>query len=227
MLGTIVNAGTIIAGTAVGATFGSRFSEKYREVLFTAVGMIALVVGMRTSLAAVNHGSSIIIIMIALVLGGVSGAAADLHGRLARAAARLAENGSRFAEGLITAVIFFCVGTLSIVGPMESAVHGDNTMLYVNACMDGITALALGAVYGYGIMAAAPVLFCWQGMFYLGAWIFREILPEYLLSSITGTGGMLIMMSVPVLLNLKKINTADYLPALVWAPVLSWGCSLF
>lgn len=227
MLGTIVNVGTIVAGTAAGAALGNRFSEKYREVLFTAVGMTALAVGMRATLAAADQGSSMVIIMIAMALGGVTGTAADLHGRIARASGRLAKDGRRFAEGFITAVIFFCVGTLSIVGPMESAVHGDNIMLYINACMDGITAMALGAVYGPGIMAAAPVLFFWQGLFYLVALTAREIIPEYLLSGITGAGGVLVMMSALALLGLKKVNVSDYLPALVWAPALAFGITLF
>ena len=129
--------------------------------------------------------------------------------------------GGRTAEGVVTAVLLFCVGTLSIVGPMKSALQGDHSMLFLNASMDFITALALGAVYGYAIMLTAPVLVLWQGTFYLGAWAARGMVPDYLLAGVTGAGGILIMMSSLGLLNLRKVRTSDFLPALLWAPALA------
>ncbi|WP_406040280.1 DUF554 domain-containing protein [Succinimonas sp.] len=221
MLGTMVNAGAIILGAAAGAAIGERFSERYRDTLFTAVGMIALVAGAEMALSALKSGGSMIILLMALALGGVTGTFLDLHERMNRAAGRFASGGGRTAEGVVTAVLLFCVGTLSIVGPMKSALQGDHSMLYLNASMDFITALALGSAYGYAIMLTAPVLVLWQGTFYLGAWTARGMIPDYLLAGITGTGGILIMMSSLGLLNLRKVKTSDFLPALLWAPALA------
>ena len=221
MLGTMVNAGAIILGAAAGGVIGKRFSERYRDALFTAVGMIALVAGAEMALSSLKNGGSMIILLMALALGGVTGTLLDLHERMNRAAGRFTSGGSRTAEGVVTAVLFFCVGTLSIVGPMKSALQSDHSMLYLNASMDFITALALGSVYGYAIILAAPVLVLWQGTFYLGAWVARGMVPDYLLAGITGAGGILIMMSSLGLLKLRKVKTSDFLPALLWAPALA------
>ena len=221
MLGTMVNAGAIILGAAAGGVIGKRFSARYRDTLFTAVGMIALVAGAEMALSSLKNGGSMIILLMALALGGVTGTLLDLHERMNRAAGRFTSGGSRTAEGVVTAVLFFCVGTLSIVGPMKSALQSDHSMLYLNASMDFITALALGSVYGYAIILAAPVLVLWQGTFYLGAWVARGMVPDYLLAGITGAGGILIMMSSLGLLKLRKVKTSDFLPALLWAPALA------
>ena len=78
-----------------------------------------------------------------------------------------------FAKGLSTAILLFCIGTLSILGPIESALHGNHTYLFTNAALDFVTSMVLASTYGIGIGLAAPVLFLWQGAIYINAGLYR------------------------------------------------------
>ena len=125
----------------------------------------------------------------------------------------------RLSEGLSTAILLFCIGTFSMLGPVNSAILDDNTYLYTNATLDFVTSMVIASSYGYGIMLAAPVLFCWQGMFYLVAKLSAEAISSDLITELSIIGGLLIMASGLSILKLKDCKTLNLLPALV-VPVL-------
>ena len=122
-------------------------------------------------------------------------------------------NGSS-AEGLSTAVLLFCAGTLSIVGPLESALNGNNTLLYTNAILDGVTSIVLASTFGISIIVSSGVLFLWQGLIYLSANVVSGYITPELLNEISIVGGILILSSGLGILNIKKINTLNLLPSL-------------
>jgi Uncharacterized membrane protein, possible Na+ channel or pump len=130
------------------------------------------------------------------------------------------------AQGLSTALLLFCIGTFSIVGPMNSALYGDNTFLYTNATLDLITSMVFATTYGIGIAFAAPVLFCWQGMFYLIAKLAGGIIPDALIHEIIAVGGLLIVASGLSLLELKDCKSLNLLPSLL-VPVLFFLVLMF
>ena len=125
----------------------------------------------------------------------------------------------RLSEGLSTAILLFCIGTFSMLGPVNSAILDDNTYLYTNATLDFVTSMVIASSYGYGIMLAAPVLFCWQGTFYLVAKFSAEAISSDLITELSIIGGLLIMASGLSILKLKDCKTFNLLPALV-VPVL-------
>lgn len=123
------------------------------------------------------------------------------------------------AQGLSTAIMLFCFGTLSILGPINSALYGDETFLFTNAMLDFVTSIVLASTFGLGIAAAAAVLFCWQGaIFLLASWV-EPLLTADLMTEISIVGGFLILASGMSILKVKSISVMNLLPALL-VPVL-------
>lgn len=118
------------------------------------------------------------------------------------------------------------MGTLSILGPMESALHGDNTFLFTNATLDFVTSMVLASTYGVGIALAAVFLFCWQGSIYLGAGMLSGFLTPELLTEISVVGGFLIASSGLSILKIKDCKTLNLLPALLVPPIFFLGKGL-
>ena len=126
---------------------------------------------------------------------------------------------SNLGEGLSTAILLFCIGTMSIVGPIESAVNGNHTYLFTNATLDFVSSIVLASTYGIGIALAAPVLFCWQGAIYMGASFLAGFLSEPLMAEISIVGGVLIATSGLSILNIKDCKTMNMLPSLLVPPL--------
>ncbi len=125
----------------------------------------------------------------------------------------------RLAEGLSTGILLFCIGTLSIVGPINSALLGDETFLLTNATLDLVTSGVLAATYGIGMALAAPVLFLWQGSIYLLATLCGNVISDELLCEMSIVGGTLIAASGLSILEIKDCKTLNLLPSL-FIPVL-------
>ena len=219
MLGTIVNTACIIAGTVIGTLFKKGLGEKYRTVLFHAMGLASLALGANSFVQNMPKSEFPVLFILSLALGGVVGTALDLDGRVKRLLAR--RGGESFANGLISACLLYCIGTLSIVGPVLSALQGDNTFLYTNSTLDFVTSMVFATTYGIGMILAAPILFCWQGMFYLIAKLASAspLLQGTLVNELAIVGGVLIISSGLSILNIKDCKTLNYLPALL-VPVL-------
>ena len=157
--------------------------------------------------------------IVSIALGSVIGFKLDIAGKIERYAAR--HNASRLAEGLTTSCLLYCIGTLSIVGPVLSAVYGNNTYLYTNATLDLVSSAVFAATYGWGIMLGALVLFCWQGSIYAVAYFLNssDFIPETLMAELSIVGGLLLISSGLAILNIKDCKTVNMLPALAF-PVL-------
>lgn len=122
---------------------------------------------------------------------------------------------NRLGEGLSTGILLYCIGTLSILGPIQSALYGDNTYLFTNATLDLVTSAVLASTYGIGMILAAPVLFCWQGAIYLLATLLGDFMSAELMTEISIVGGFLIASSGISILKIKDIKTLNMLPALL------------
>ena len=111
----------------------------------------------------------------------------------------------------------YCIGTFSIVGPVLSALNGDNTFLYTNSTLDLVTSTVFASTFGIGMILAAPVLFCWQGAIYLIAVLFSQspLLQGTLVNELAVVGGVLIISSGLSILEIKDCKTLNYLPALL------------
>lgn len=231
MLGTIVNTCTILIGGTFGAIVRGGISEKYRIAMFDALGLACLVLGMNAALPNLAKSEYPVLFIVSLVIGGIIGTRLDLSGRIDRLNAKLnakQRNDNNSLNGLVTGILLYCIGTFSIVGPVLSCLspsggwefgEAANTYLYTNATLDLVTSAVLSATYGWIMLLAAPVLFCWQGMFYAIAYFFGEGMPEPMRTELSIVGGVLIISSGISILGIKDMKTVNLLPSLL-VPVL-------
>ena len=117
-----------------------------------------------------------------------------------------------------TAILLFCIGTLSILGPIESRLNGNNTYLFTNATLDFVSSIILGSAYGMGITVAALVLLLWQGSIYLFAGIIAPYMTPALMGEVSVLGGIFLMSSGLGILQLRDCKTLNMLPALLVPP---------
>lgn len=231
MLGTIVNACTIIIGSSVGSVIRQGIKEKYKKSLFDALGLCCLVLGANASLPNMAKSEFPVLFILSLAIGGVIGTRLDLAGKIDRMNKRMNErqgNENNALNGLVTGILLFCIGSFSIIGPVLSCLSDSkgwainepgNTFLYTNATLDLVSSAVLAASYGWIMLLAAPVLFCWQGMFYLIALHCGDGMPEPMRIELNIVGGLLIISSGLGILGIKDCKTVNLLPSLI-IPVL-------
>ena len=219
MLGTIVNTACIVAGTLIGTLFKKGLGEKYTKTLFNAMGLASIALGANSFVANMPKSEFPVLFILSLAIGGLIGTALDLDGRVKRLLAK--KGGDSFAKGLISACLLYCIGTFSIVGPVLSALQGDNTFLYTNSTLDLVTSTVFATTYGIGMILAAPILFCWQGSIWLAATLASSspIFQGTLVNELAIVGGVLIIASGLSILDIKDCKTLNFIPALL-VPIL-------
>ena len=218
MIGTIANTSTILIGSLIGSSLKRGIGEKYKSIMMDSMGLAATALGINSIVQAMPQSEYHVLFIVSLAVGGVIGTRLDLASAFNRAVGKIS-GGSNLAQGLSTAILLFCAGTLSILGPMQSALQGDNTYLFTNAILDGITSIVLSSTFGIGMSIAAGVLFCWQGSIYMLARVIEPFITDPLMTEISLVGGILILSSGLGILNIKQIKTLNLLPALLVPPV--------
>lgn len=217
MLGTIVNTCTIVVGGIIGVMLHRGIKEKYKTVLYNALGLASLGIGMNATISYFSESQYPVLFIVSMSVGGILGTALDLDGRFHRLVESRSKQGEgkNLADGLSTAILLYCIGPLSMLGPVVSALKGDNTLLYTNATLDLVSSMVFSSTYGIGMILAAPVLFCWQGMFYAVTWFSGSAISDSLMAELLIVGGLLITASGLSLLQLKDCKTLNLLPALL------------
>lgn len=214
MLGTIVNTTTIIIGSVFGSIVKKGIKEKYQQALFHAMGLAATAIGINAVVNNMSNSSYPVLFIVSLAIGSLVGTILDIDGKFQGLVAKFSK--SNLGEGLGTGILLYCIGTLSILGPVMSAVYGDHTYLFTNATLDLVTSAVLASTYGIGMVLAAPVLFCWQGAIYLTAsYLSATFFSQELLAELSVVGGILIASSGLNILKIKDLKTMNMLPALL------------
>ncbi|MGO4953015.1 MULTISPECIES: DUF554 domain-containing protein [Paenibacillus] len=217
MIGTIVNVATIIVGSVAGSVFRKGLKESYQDILMQAMGLVAAALGINALATYMPESQYPVLFIVSLALGGVIGQKLDLEQRFKIVVAKISKG--NLAEGLSTAILLFCLGTMSILGPIESALHENHTYLYTNAILDGITSIVLASTFGIGIIWSAVVLFCWQGLLYLLANVLSNFITPELLTETSIVGGVLIFCAGLSILGIRNFRTINLIPALL-VPVI-------
>ncbi|MBQ1825867.1 MAG: DUF554 domain-containing protein [Firmicutes bacterium] len=245
MIGTIVNACTILLGSVLGGTFKRFLSKKLEDALLGALGMAAFGIGIPNVVKNMPDSKYPVLFIVSLALGVLCGTLLDIDGRLKRAAAPKAKAGNveagaeatasgqpgdeasgdqlpgpsaghgRLIEGLTTGCLIYCIGALSILGPIEAALRGDHTLLFTNATLDLVTSTVLAATYGYGMMIAAGVLFLWQGSIYVLTLSLGEFISAAMMTELSIVGGFMIAMTGIGIMGIKDFKVLNFLPALI------------
>lgn len=217
MIGTLVNTGTIICGSLIGGLLKKGLNDKYRDTLYNAMGLAAIGIGVNAICTNMPNSAYPVLFIVSLALGSLLGTAIDLDKRFNALVGKFSK--SDLGKGLSTGILMFCIGTLSILGPINAALYGDNTYLFTNATLDLVTSMALASAYGFGMMIAAGVLFLWQGGIYLCAGWLAPVLGGGLMTEISLVGGFLIAASGISILGIKDMKTINMLPALLVPPI--------
>ena len=218
MLGTIVNVGCILSGSVIGSFVSRGINEKYKTALFDALGLATVGLGVNAFVSNMPKSEYPVLFIASLAIGTVLGTWLDLNGKFLGLLQK-AKGGSKLAEGLSTAILLFCIGTLSILGPIESRLNGNNTYLFTNATLDFVSSIILASAYGMGIAIAAPVLFCWQGSIYAFAGLIAPYMTPQLMAEVSILGGVFLMSSGLGILQIRDCKTLNVLPALLVPPV--------
>ncbi|MCQ2583084.1 MAG: DUF554 domain-containing protein [Treponema sp.] len=220
MLGTIVNVCTILLGSFIGSLLKKGIKEKYQTALYTAMGLAACAIGVNAVVSHMGKSEYPVLFIVSLAVGSLVGTILNLDEKFQNAVNKRSGEGSNLGQGLATGILMYCIGTLSILGPVMAAVNKDYTYLFTNATLDFVTSMVLASTYGMGMMLAAPVLFCWQGSIWLVAkFLSASFFSESLLAELSVVGGIMIFASGLSILNIKNCKTLNILPSLL-IPIL-------
>jgi len=235
MTGTIINVAAVIAGGTLGTVLGERLPSRIRHIVMQGVGLTTLTVGMSMALTTENF----LLVLGSILIGGILGEWWRLEERLDGAGRWLEARASRFpflargefTRGFVTASLVFCVGPMTILGSIHDGLSGDYTLLAIKSVLDGFSSLAFAASMGMGVAFAAVTVLFYQGALTLGASLLQAILTEAMIREMTATGGVIILSIGLLLLEIKRVRVANFLPALAVAPLLvalweKWGPKL-
>ncbi len=228
MTGTWINIAAVLVGGGVGLFFGQRVPSRIRHTIFHAIGMFTLLLGVRMFLASQNP----LYVLGSLLLGGGVGELLRIEDRLASLGSwferrwRQPAQESRFVEGFLAASLLFCVGPMTILGSLQDGLTGDYQILATKAMMDGFSALAFAATMGVGVLFSTVVILVYQGGLTLFAAALQPWMTEAMMAELTAAGGVLLAgLAVSSLLELKPLRVGNWIPALLFAPLLVafWG----
>lgn len=239
-LGTVANVVTVAVGSVIGLLFGSRIPERTRRLITATLGLVTLVLGISsagsigsTALAGVVGKGGLLVVIGALLVGGLIGSALRIEQRLEGAAdwlrSKIAddEDSGRFVDAVVTPTLLFCVGPLTILGSLSDGLGRGADQLLVKSLLDGFAAIAFAASLGYGVLFSAVLVGVLQGGLTLLAFALGDFLSLAQIDALTATGGVILMALSLRLLQLKQIPVGDMLPALLIAPVVVAGAAAF
>lgn len=218
MLGTIVNTCTITIGAICGSILKKGIKEKYSDALFTAMGLAATGLGINSIVTHMPESKYPVLFIVSLAIGSLIGTALNIEEKFQKLVSGFSS--SEIGKGISTGILLYCIGSLSILGPVMSALYHDNTYLFTNAALDFVTSMVLSSAYGIGMLAAAPVLFLWQGSIYFVAlYLSASFFSTELVNELSIVGGFLIAASGINILKIKDCKTLNMLPSLC-VPIL-------
>jgi len=217
--------GTVLVGGTAGWLLGERLPVRIREAATVGVGLATLVLGAKLALGTQN----ILVLMLAVILGGALGAALRLAERIERGSRRVEAlfRGRPLAEGFLTASLLFCIGPMTLLGAIQDGLFGDWSLLAAKSVLDGVSATALAAALGPGVLLSLAVILVYQGGITLAAHLLATTLASFspdapAVVELSAAGGAIVLALGIGLLKLRDLRPADLLPALALAPLIAW-----
>lgn len=233
MTGTILNVVLVLVGSLVGLALGSRFPERVRQTVMAGLGIMVLVVGVSMAIPG-----NALIVLFSVLIGGILGEAIDIDGKLNALGRWLESKFSRgqeagnFTRGFVTASLVFCVGPMTILGAIQDGLVGDYRLLAIKSILDMFAGLAFASTLGIGVAFAAVTVFLVQGAIALAAMLAGASLGDIArdtpwIVQMTATGGAVVLGISLLLLDLKRIRVANFIPAILIAPLIQVALEYF
>ncbi|MBQ8525602.1 MAG: DUF554 domain-containing protein [Clostridia bacterium] len=221
MIGVFVNVATVLLGSLIGLFIKKGIPERVSGAVMTGIGMCNVCMGV----TGVLDGENILVLIAAVAIGSVIGTLLDIDGRINRlgdwVSGRFNAGGSNsIAQGFVTASLVFCIGSMTIVGSLNSGLRGDHEMIFTKSFLDLISSSMLAASLGIGVMLSAIFVLVFQGALVLLAQFVAPFLTETAIAEMSCCGSLLILVLGLNLMGISKIKIADYLPAIFIAPII-------
>lgn len=219
LLGTVINTATVLVGSGLGLLVGAWVPEEAKPLTLSAIGIVTLVMGFKMA----GRTKQILLAIACLVLGGLAGILLKIPegvAALADTVKTLTGGEGRFNEGLITASVLFCIGPMTLLGCLEDGLEGKIEILGLKSSLDLVASFFLSVTLGPGVLASALVVLIFQGALTLAAKLLKPLAANSaMMDETTGVGGLILVAIGLNLLDLKKLPTEAFLPALVLAPI--------
>jgi len=238
MTGTIINIATVLIGGTLGLLFGARLPDRLKSTVIAGMGLFTTAIGIQMFLGTENPLIVLGALLIGALLGewwkiedGLQNLGRVLEERFMRepepASVSGAAPSTNFVRGFLTASLLFCVGPMTILGSIQDGLTGNYELLAVKSVLDGFAALAFASTLGVGVLFSTLVILIFQGGISLLAVQLNALVTTPMLNEMTATGGVILMgLAISSLLEIKKIRTGNFLPALAVAPLIVWILSL-
>lgn len=237
-LGTLINVVAIILGAIAGVLLGNRLSEKTSRVVTDGLGLVVLVLGGLNVISildaefvtSVGAGIPLLIVIGAILIGGIIGSALRIEQRLEKLGAflqkRFAKKGSKgskekFITGFVNASLVFTIGPLAILGALNDGLGQGIEQLATKSILDGFASLAFASSLGWGVALSAIPVGLWQGLITVLAFSVGAVVSAPIISALTATGGVLLIGVGLRLLQIRSVEVGNMLPALIVAPVIT------
>ncbi|MFT4533903.1 MAG: putative membrane protein YqgA involved in biofilm formation [Saprospiraceae bacterium] len=222
-IGTVINVVAVIIGGLLGLFLKQFFTTGMESIIFQALGLGVILIGLKMALKLPD--GYMLVCIFSLVLGGIVGELIQLDGIILSLSERLksfsGSSDSSFSEGLITAFLLFCIGSMTIVGAIEEGLNQKRELLIIKSTLDGFSSIALAATLGVGVLFSVIPLLIFQGGLTMSAKKLKPLFDKTTIDVLSSVGGILILGISMNLLGLGDINLENLLPALVLCIILS------
>ncbi len=213
----IVNSLTVAVGSSIGMLLGKSIPDRLRKVLFQAVGLTTVGIGIKMSLDTSNF----IVVLISLALGVIVGELLKIEEKIA-SIGRISRDSNRFSKGFVTATTLFLVGPMTIVGSVRAGLIKDGTLIYIKSVLDFISSIILASLYGISVLTASLVVLLVQGLLVIFSSQLVFLTDKAYLANFTGVGGLIVVAIGIRLLEIQDIRVGNFLPALIFTPVVDF-----
>ncbi len=230
-LGTIINVGTILAGTTIGMFLKGGLPSRFEKTVKSAAGLSTIIIGITGTLSemfSVNTDGTIstngiMLMVISLVLGALMGEAVDIEDKLERfgnfckkKASFLAKDNPKFVEGFVSTSLLFCVGAMAIVGSIRDGLVGDYTILAAKSVLDGVISVVLAASLGGGVYLSVFAVAIYQGLITVLASVLEPVMTDVLIGQLSLVGSVLVLaIGFNLLFDKKIVKVGNLLPAVL------------
>ena len=220
-IGSIFNAGAVVVGGCIGIFAGRFIPDRLQRIVFQCFGLFSLYLGFDMA----GKGDSTALVLFGLVLGAIWGELWDLDAKLNSLGeylkARINTGSSTFTEGFVTTTLFYCVGSMSILGALQEGLQGDPSLLFTKGMMDGTLTILFAASLGVGTLFSALPLLIYEGGITLAAGWFGTFLTPAMIDNMSGVGGLMIVGLGLNLLQVAQIKVSNFLPGLLVVVLLT------
>jgi uncharacterized membrane protein YqgA involved in biofilm formation len=214
MIGTLVNTLAAVVGGLLGSLLKKGIPERFADLVQKGLALCVLYIGIKGSLV----GTNTLVTILSLVLGAILGELLNIDGGIERlgawAQSKLSRSGSRLGEGFVTASLLFCVGSMAVVGSLQSGLTGNHETIFTKSMLDFVSAIILASSLGLGVCLSGAFVLVYQGAIVLLARWAAPILSDYVVAEMSCAGSLLIVALGLNMLGIAKLKVANLLPAM-------------